>query len=350
MSIETARRIIDFAFETAREERRIDFGFFGGEPLLEFDLVRSITDLIAEHPSYGEHDIRISIVTNGTILNDTIIEYLRKHGIAYQLSCDGIPSVHDANRRFISGAPTSSVVEKNLRRAIAALPVILVNAVYGPSTHTHLAESVDYFSELGVQHQIFNPDYSAVWTHQDLENLRISYAAVGELYVQYHNEGRPRFISIIDEKISIIMRGGYQPFEKCSMGRGEYAFSPQGNIFPCERLVGDGEAGAHCIGSIFDPYTLNRGKCSPKGAACINPECADCGVADFCMNWCGCSNYFATGSYFRANKFICQSEKAAIETALDALQKIDPSTIENFKDHYAGAALSTSIAKEVAKQ
>jgi uncharacterized protein len=348
MSIETAIDAINYTNNKAENDYRIDFGFFGGEPLLKFELIKAITEKITTHQSYKDHDVRLSIATNGTILNDEILRFINEKGIVLQISSDGLSHVHDSNRIFGSGKPTSSIVEKNIFLALQELPFILVNVVYTPLTIRYLSQSVMHLSKLGVRNIFLNPDYSSVWEKKDLDELKRIYFEIADIFVDFKNSANSHFISLIDEKIAIVLRNGYQPDEKCSMGNDEFAVSPQGVIFPCERLLGDGNESLHSIGTLKNNNNSIpvHSQCKSHNS-CTNSECRTCRVSDYCMNWCGCSNYFASGNYHRVNSFICHSEKAAIEASLYALQKIDSSMIESLKDHCAGIPLSTNICREV---
>lgn len=119
------------------------------------------------------------------------------------------------------------------------------------------------------------------------------------------------------------------------MGKGEMAFAPDGSIYPCERLVGSAD-GRHRIGHLDTDILCEQPACNLMPDSRVNKPCLTCGIRDYCMNWCGCSNYFATGYYNRVNAFICASEKAAIKAAFEAFQKLEQNGSARFFDHMAG--------------
>jgi uncharacterized protein len=267
---------------------------------------------------------------------------VRDHHVMLQVSCDGAPHVQDAHRRYLDGQPTSAVVEASLRTAIEALPAVLVNVVYGPDTYSYLPESIEYLVSLGLKQIVLNPDYSAKWTPDDIIDLKQTYDRIVELYLGYYRRQKPVFISLIDEKIAVVLRGGYRCAERCHMGYEEFAFSPQGFIFPCERLVGNGERNRHCIGHLDQSDQLSRNHCPSKGTTCKNAECRLCPVASFCMNWCGCTNFHATGDYSRASHFLCASERLAIEAALSVLKQNNGDQQLAYVHHFAGLPMLNS--------
>jgi uncharacterized protein len=341
------QKAIDFAFRVAGPVDRIDFGLFGGEPLLEWELAQRAVALIEQRTKYSENDVRVSLVTNGTLLDDEMLRFIRDHRLILQVSIDGIPTVQDVHRRFADDRPTSGIVEKNLKAAVSALPAVLVNVVYTPDTFSYLPESAQYLASLGLKQIVLNPDYSAKWLPEHIAGLAHVYSRLADLYVEYYLRKNPLFISLIDEKIAVILRGGYEPTERCHMGYNELAFSPAGFIFPCERLVGNGQQNQHCIGHIDRPRALSRSHCPAGGTTCRSAECQHCTVAAFCMNWCGCTNFLATGDYALASHFLCASERLAIEAALNVLSRDDVDHSLAYINHYAGLPMLNSSLNAV---
>jgi uncharacterized protein len=341
MPLPTLRKAIDFAFEHTPREERIDVGFFGGEPLLEFDLIKAGTDLIERHPLYDADRVELAIVTNGTIFSDEIVSYVREHGVGFVVSCDGPPDVHDAFRRFPDGRGTSHLVERTIERALDAFSLIPVNAVYHPTTLRHLPRTVEYLSSLGVRQIYLNPDFSAGWTEDDAASLPEVFGRIADLYTDYYLRGDPHFISSIDNRIAVILRGGYEPLERCRMGRGEFAFAPDGRVYPCERLVG-ADANDHCIGNLKDGLEFSSLSCHLVPGSDTNAECRTCGVSAYCINWCGCSNYFSSGYYNRVGGFLCASERAILGAALNAYERLEAAIGPGFFEHAGGFPIVNS--------
>jgi len=342
MSIGTAKDAIDFIFRNQIPDEDINIGFFGGEPFLEFDLMRDILKLIRNHRDYDPSRVKFSVVTNGTIYNESIASFLKEHKIGLVISCDGKPGIQDKFRLFPDGKKSSHIVEETIRRALKDLGQVPVNAVYHPTTLRALPETVQYFSELGIRQIYLSPDFSADWGQDDIEMLQGIYDCIGEIFVHKYLEGDPHFISLIDSKLTVILRGGYQPQERCRMGRGEMAFTPVGRIYPCERLIGSGENG-HCIGDLAEGLKLDKMLCHKAEGEELNHECNDCHVREYCMNWCGCSNYQATGFYNRVSGFLCASEKAAMKTSLEAIKRLEQEGDPRFIQHFTGYPMMNSI-------
>lgn len=345
LSLARAEKIVDFIFAKSGKEASIDIGFFGGEPLLEFELMKEVTRMIVDHKEYDANRVVMRVVSNGTIFTEEIAEFLKIYNIGLGISFDGLPAIHDKNRPFKNGTGSADIVEKNLDMALEWFPLMPVNAVFDNTTFQHLSEMVDYLSGLGVRNIHLNPDVSSAWTPEKCVELDEVYSQLGKKYFQYYLDNNPHYISLIDSKVTVLLREGYRPDEKCSMGKGELAFATSGNIYPCERLVGGDTGGQHCIGHIddddFKPFDCR------KTIGILPPNtCNDCSLEKFCMHWCGCTNFFATGDYNQMNYFLCHSEKAAIKAALEVIEATTDAGI-SFPNHLQGTPLMSIIGETV---
>lgn len=121
VSVDVARAAVDHIFDRTPPTENIDIGFFGGEPLLKFPLIESITSLIRSHPSYDANRVTLSIVTNGTIFDDTIGTFVRDHKIDLCVSADGPTAVHDRYRWFRGGKGSAATVRVATPRASQGL-------------------------------------------------------------------------------------------------------------------------------------------------------------------------------------------------------------------------------------
>lgn len=341
MQAEVAGRIVDFAFRNTPPEEDINIGFFGGEPLLEFPLLQEIVRAIQGHEGFDPRRVNVSVVTNGTLLKQETIRFFQRNQIDLTISCDGPPRVHDRFRRFPGGAGSSRLVEAAIRRTLGVLGRVSVSAVYGRETIEFLPETIDYFSALGVRQIYVSPDFSARWTQSDTERVPGIYRSLADQYVRFYREGRAHFISVIDAKIAVLLRGGYQPLERCRMGTGEFAFTASGHVLPCERLAAK-EPEEHSIGTANGLIKLGPLRDHFTPGPPINAPCLSCGIREYCMNWCGCSNYFMTGSYNRVSPFLCASERALIEAAFDVFRTLEEELGPTFVDHVGGFSRARS--------
>jgi uncharacterized protein len=345
MSLETARQAVDFIFRLAPPKDNIEIGFFGGEPFLEFPLLRDITRMVERHASYDAGRVSLTVTTNGTVFSDAIATFLNEHAFKVCVSCDGPPTVHNMMRRTKGGKDSSSLVERTLLKATQTLPILLVNSVYHPRTFRALPQTLDYLSSLGLRRIFLNADYTAAWTESEAERLPEVYGAIADRYIAWYLADNPHFVSLIDSKIGVLLRGGYQPQERCQMGALELAITPDGGLYPCERLVGSGQQDDFRIGSLEEGLNLERlgSYCAPGSH--VNPECSDCSLRAYCMNWCGCSNVFMTGNTNRVGPFLCASEFAAISVAFHVFEILERRLGPVFLHHMGGMPHFNSVLR-----
>lgn len=334
MSLDTARKIIDFAFSSTTNSDRLDFNFFGGEPFLRFRLIRDITNYIRGREREGEKTAQISITTNGTILTEEIINFVREKHIDLCFSIDGASEVHDRNRIYKNGNASSKIIFENLRRALDNLDSVQVNAVYGPDTLPSLPQSVRFLFEMGAPVIHLNPNIKALWNQPDANLFPNIYAQIGDYYIQCYQSGKEIAVNLIDNKIILFLKGGYAVEDLCSMGEREWGFAPGGNTYPCERFIGEDINSTFCLGNIHSGLDIERQKNIIEQRGNSNQECQACNLSHYCMNWCGCTNYFMTGHTNLVSPTLCASERAAINTARHVLQTLTDIRCDLFIQHF----------------
>lgn len=331
MNFDTAKKIVDFAFKLPSDNGKIDFGFFGGEPLLEFELMKKIVDYIREKNE--EHPIKcnLSITTNGTLLSEEILGFLQYHDFNLCISLDGNMEINDKNRLYSDGSSTFKDVMNNIDLALRYLPDTQVNAVISPDTIESMPETIRFFIENGMKKIHFNLNICSEWNLETLKKVEEKYKQLSKIYIDNYENGNEIALNIFDNKIIVMLKGGYSEEDKCGMGKTEWGFSPSGNIYPCERLIGEDDDRGLCMGNISN----NRSNIKPPE---INKEsktkiiCDKCIYNQYCMNWCGCTNHHLTGSFTEIDPFFCVNEQIMIKNSVDILSSLSQNDL--FIDHY----------------
>jgi uncharacterized protein len=159
------------------------------------------------------------------------------------------------------------------------------------------------------------------------------YMQIADYYMQSYQRGNEIAVNLIDGKILLLLKGGYTAEDICCMGETEWGFAPSGNIYPCERLVGEDDGSSLCLGNIHTGLDVGR-RCSLlEQRGNHDEECRDCDYRKYCMNWCGCTNYHMTGHTDSVGPMMCASEKAAIHAAKHVLITLSRLDNELFLDH-----------------
>ena len=315
MPMATALKAIDRGLEASRETFRLLF--FGGEPLLEIELIDEIATAARKRAAEQGKKVRFSLTCNGTLLDKERLDILEKHAIYTAVSIDGDQSAHDCARVYPNGEGSWQDVVKGLKLAIARLPSVAVIAVVHPDNFERMASSFDFLSGLGTKRINFNLDYSAAWEESHLPKLEAAFEALADRAIERYRRGEDFSVQPLHGKVVSHLKGGYAASDKCKFGRGEVAVSPAGRLYPCDRLIGaDGPEQDHLvigdIDSWIDPERVAKltvAKDKPHG------DCDGCAIIDRCMWWCGCVNHALTGQVDQVDGLLCQVEQIAVRAA-----------------------------------
>ena len=333
MSLSTAKKAIDFAMEITPIGSRLEFNFFGGEPLLCFDLIKKTIKYIRKLEEELEKPVSLSITTNGTLFTESILDTVIREKINLCISIDGPESIHNINRCSKDGRGSFKDVVGNLQEAIKHVDYVQINSVYEPETVFHSPECVAFFSEFDISGIHLNPKINSSWTRDIYSKFNDIYMKIADHYINCYQNGQEIAINLIDSKIVLFLKGGYTVKDMCGMGETEWGIAPSGNIYPCERFIGDDKNHTLCIGNVHTGLDVSR-RCSVlKERGNINEQCKSCGLQKYCMNWCGCTNYYATGNTGLVGAF-CESEKAAIQTSIYVLETMTENDNPLFIEHF----------------
>ncbi len=299
MSKETARKAIEFLIG-GRDMRggRLDLVLIGGEPLINFEVVRFAIDFVEEFVRVNNATYRVGLNTNGTVLTDEMITYLSKRPVDMVFSIDGPDQVHNKNRRFPDGNESYMIVAANLKRWLAATG----RPCRVQATITDISDmeaAIKHFYEIGIRTVLANPAlktrYSRVESNPSAteeDEIVSVYRSMAQVFIETVRRGDPRALfSTIQLMGKIHRREATGP--GCGAGNPGVVDS-YGNIYPCQGMVGWKEYKLGDVISGADEIARARfieqrnalvGKCfgcwaqSICGAACIATAIAN-GILD----------------------------------------------------------------------
>ncbi len=325
MTQETAKKAIDLCMaEAQRMGRGLDLSFFGGEPLLEWELLQWCYEYLEAHKEGLIVSPRYGITTNGTLLNTERLEWLAERNFLIGISIDGSPAMHNANRCYANGRGSHD----DVARAVALLdthPTIRTKAicVVTPNNVMHLADGMEWLTAHFHREIGLNIDYWSEWTDEQFELLCEQYRRVAMQVLQSYRNGTPIRLSNIEHKIlsHIHSRENKKNCAQCTIGEREIGVSVDGNFFPCSRLVGIGDEPELNFGNVNEGINRARQNWIITNRGNTTPACKLCELKARCLNTCGCTNHASSGHINQVSPFLCCSEKFFIETA-DELAEI----------------------------
>lgn len=337
MPVEVARAAFDLAL--LRVSRRLHLVFFGGEPLLRWDDLVAFTALGRESCSARGVSLSASVTTNGTMLTPERARWLLSEQFVVAVSCDGVAAAHDVNRLDARGNPTHARVLDGLRNALDAGLQPRVVLVLDPANLRFVGESIDELRQLGVRDFVISPNWSADWSPGDVRaSLADAYHALAGRSLESYRSGDPLWISPLDAKISAHVKGGIQQGERCDLGRRDLVVAASGNLYPCDRMVGDDAGSPFVIGHVSTGVDAARHASLLDGMRSMPAECLACSIARRCRNTCACANYAMTRLPGQPSDALCLHEQLAIRAADEVAEQLYAESNEAFlRRHYPGA-------------
>ena len=315
MTFETAKVSIDKAVQN---NELVTVSFFGGEPLLNKQLLYDIVNYCEKLKKQTKHQILYSITTNGTLADYEFVKFCKKNKILVGISIDGNKESHDLNRMTKDG---SSTYEKTLDCAkmclkekvnTMALPVICTNNV------KKVAENVEYLIRFGFKEITCNFNYNDSWNDDSLKVLKEQYKQIEDIYMRELKSGNHVKIYPIDKKINLLINENAFCNENCNRDR--TCVDSDGKYYPCIQFVGKEK---YCIGNTLDGENRKKRLELIKERVTSKTPCEDCKLKRLCGFGCGCIRMSATGDIKEVSPLVCETEKIYIYTANDLLGRIN---------------------------
>jgi uncharacterized protein len=314
MSLEVAKRAIALGLDQVKQGWLL-VAFFGGEPLLEPELLEAAVEETLARCAERKVKPYFTVSTNATLLSPKRVALLTRHKFNVQVSLDGGARSQDAMRRFANGRSSFARAAEGLQRVLAAGLTVKVVSVVDPGNVGHLSDGLEQLAGLGARAVHYSPNYLAAWSEQGRADFERALTDLGERHLQMYREGRAVHLDPLDGKIVTHLMPGASGRAACKFGVGDLAVAPSGRIYPCERLVGEDDREALCIGTAADGLdlakiaSLNPKRGEPRG------ECVGCELIDRCKRWCGCANFETTGDTGEVSPLVCWFEKRFIAEA-----------------------------------
>jgi len=307
MTQDVARASVDFLLQSSRNMTWIQVLFFGGEPLLEFELIEYITRYGKERGRQTGKDVRFSLTTNGTLMNEGMAGFLAEHGISYLLSIDGCKRTHDAHRHMLGGASSYDEVMSRLPMMKRYQPWIGTRITVHPDTVTSLRSDVEHLFDRGVNQFIIGPASGIDWPDDALNEYEAQMHMVTDLYKALKARNAPFRMTLYERDIEKVA-GPAEGAWGCGAGRGRICISVDGGLYPCAKVLGvDALQDTHKLGDVWQGVTNLRARRDYLNThPSVRPQCMRCKHADECTGGCPAVNWEATGSIFEPAPLECR--------------------------------------------
>ena len=319
MSLDVAKRALDFLIENSGSRRNLEVDFFGGEPLMNFDMLKELVAYARSIEKEHNKNFRFTLTTNGVLIDDDVIEFANKEMSNVVLSLDGRKEVHDRYRVDYAGNGSWEKIVPKFQKLVEARGH---KDYYMRGTFTHanpdfledIKQMLDLgFTELSMEPVVCAEGDPAELTQEDLPIVLEQYEKLAELMIERDKEGRP----FTFYHYMIDLQGGpciYKRISGCGSGTEYMAVTPWGDLYPCHQFVGDEK---FCLGNIWDG--VKNTEIQKEFAGCnvyAREECRDCWARLYCSGGCAANAYHATGSVKGVYKYGCELFRKRMECAI----------------------------------
>ena len=319
MSLDVAKRAMDFLIENSGIRHNLEVDFFGGEPLMNWDMLKELVAYCRRREKECGKHFRFTLTTNGVLIDDDVIDFANREMSNVVLSLDGRKEIHDRFRVDYAGNGSWDRIVPKFQKLVKAREG---KNYYMRGTFTHanpdflkdIEVMLDLgFTELSMEPVVCAPDDPSALTAEDIEVVKDQYEQLAQLMLRRRKEGKP----FTFYHYMIDLQGGpciYKRVSGCGSGTEYMAVTPWGDLYPCHQFVGEEE---FKLGDIWQGVTNTKKQ--GEFAACnvySRPACADCWAKLYCSGGCAANAYHATGAVTGVYEAGCDLFRKRMECAI----------------------------------
>ncbi|HOT21580.1 MAG TPA: thioether cross-link-forming SCIFF peptide maturase [Sedimentibacter sp.] len=327
LSFETGKKAFDYLVKNSGNRKNLEVDFFGGEPLMNFDVIKKLVDYGRSlEKEYNKH-FRFTVTTNGVLLDEEKMDYINENMDNVVLSIDGRKETNDRMRKTINKKGSYDLIVDNYKKFISkrGSKDYFARGTY-TSNNLDFSEDVKHMRELGFDKISVEPvvakdekKYALKKEHVDI--LKKEYEKLAEYYIESYKSKDRRFQFF---HFNIELEGGpciYKRSIGCGAGTEYVAVTPSGDLYPCHQFVGNEE---FIIGNVEEGIT-NRALADKFKNVSVNdkPACRDCWAKYFCSGGCHANAYNFNKDFTVPYDVGCELEKKRIECAIYLKAKIN---------------------------
>lgn len=319
MSFEVGKRALDFLVENSGTRRNLEVDFFGGEPLMNFDVVKQLVQYARSIEKEKGKNFRFTLTTNGVLVDDDVIDFANKEMSNVVLSLDGRKEIHDRYRVDFAGNGSWEKIVPKFQEFVKRRGG---KDYYMRGTFTHA--NPDFlndikqmlslgFTQLSMEPVVCASGDASELTDEDLPVVLEQYEKLAELMIEHDKKGEPFtfYHYMIDLTAGPCI---YKRISGCGSGTEYMAVTPWGDLYPCHQFVGDEK---FKLGDIWKGVT--NFSVQEQFAACnvyAHDQCRDCWARLYCSGGCAANAYHSTGSVTGVYEYGCKLFKKRMECAI----------------------------------
>ena len=319
MSLEVGKKALDFLIANSGNRTNLEVDFFGGEPLMNFDVVKELVKYGRSKEKEFNKNFRFTLTTNGVLLNDDIMEFANKEMSNVVLSLDGRKEVNDVMRPFRNGLGSYDLIVPKFQK-LAESRNQTNYYIRGTFTHNNLDFSKDvlHFADLGFKQMSIEPvvgDDTEQYAikQEDLPKIMEEYDSLAKEFIKRKKEGRGfnffHFMIDLEQGPCVAKR-----LSGCGSGTEYLAVTPWGDLYPCHQFVGQDE---FLLGNVFEG--IKKQDICNEFKLCnvyAKEKCKECFAKYYCSGGCAANSYKFHGSITDAYDIGCEMQRKRVECAI----------------------------------
>mgnify|MGYP001101448569 CR=1 FL=1 len=326
MTLDVGKRALEFLVENSGNRRNLEVDFFGGEPLMNFDLVKELVSYGRElEKNYNKH-FRFTITTNGVLLDEDKIEFINENMDNVVLSLDGRKEVNDNMRKTISGEGSYDIIFPKFQKMIDKRgdKDYYIRGTFTGYNLDFSKDILDFYNKglkkTSVEPVVTSPDKDYAIKEEDLGIILEEYERFSKDYIEIKKKDKDflffHFMIDLKQGPCLVKRA-----VGCGAGSEYMAVTPQGDLYPCHQFVGDEK---FKIGDVFKGIENTEIRKEFKKANVYNKsECRDCWARFYCSGGCHANAYNHHKDIMKPYEIGCEMEKKRIECAISVLANLD---------------------------
>lgn len=320
MPLEVGKKAIDFMIENSKGRHNLELDFFGGEPLMNFEVVKGVVEYARSREKEANKNFRFTITTNGMLLNDEIIDYINKEMFNVVLSIDGCKETNDRLRVSQSGAGSYDLIINKFKKLVENRDKDKSYYARGTFTHYNTDFSKDVmhlydmgFDQISVEPVVCDKNLPYALTDDDLPLIFNEYDKLANQIYNLKKQGSHinffHFMIDLNDGPCAIKR-----LRGCSCGNEYVAVTPEGDIYPCHQFVGVEE---FKMGNLNDNTFNNEMKNEfSKINVYKKEDCNNCFAKFYCSGGCTANNFQYGGGFYKPHKYSCELQRKRLENSI----------------------------------
>ena len=319
MPAEVGKKAIDYLIAKSENRRNLEVDFFGGEPLLNFDVVRQVVEYARSLEKAHNKNFRFTITTNGVLLDDEKIRFINEEMYNVVLSIDGRKEVNDRVRHRVDHSGSYDTILPKFRKLVDSRGD---GQYYVRGTFTkynldfvndviHLNECG--FDQISVEPVVADPSMPYAITMDDIPAIDAEYERLAQYLILRKREHNGfnffHFMIDLDQGPCAIKR-----LRGCGAGNEYVAVTPDGDVYPCHQFVGNPQ---WKMGDVFSQsMDMELKKKFAASTVYGKEECRDCWAKFYCSGGCNANNNTYRGDILKPHRLSCELEKKRVECAI----------------------------------